>query len=62
LIREIKGADWEATAVVKAQPSHRWCASVTATNWFGHWDFALVKRVPDLAPNLDTILEPAAAN
>lgn len=59
---EIKGADWEGTAEVKALAVHRWCAAVNATKRFGHWDYVLVKRVPDLAPYLDTLLEPASAH
>jgi type III restriction enzyme len=61
LIVEIKGADWEGTAEVKAQAAHRWCAAVNATGRFGHWDYVLVNRIPDLAPRLDTILEPVPA-
>ncbi len=31
LIMEMKGADWEGTAEIKAQAAHRWCAAVNAT-------------------------------
>lgn len=61
LIAEIKGADWDRTAEVKAQATHRWCAAVNATQRFGHWTYVLVNRVPDLNSLLDTYLSETSA-
>jgi type III restriction enzyme len=58
LIVEIKGADWDGTAEVKAQAAHRWCAAVNATKRFGTWDYKLVNRVPDLHAVLDVYAVP----
>lgn len=58
LIIEIKGADWEGTAEIKAQAAHRWCAAVNATGRFGRWEYILVNRTPDLIPILDALLVP----
>jgi type III restriction enzyme len=62
LIVEIKGADWDRTAGVKAQAAHRWCAAVNAAGRHGHWSYVLVNRVPDLGPHLDKLVadQPAA--
>ena len=38
LVAELKGADWEATAEIKARAAVRWCAAVNATRRFGQWD------------------------
>lgn len=61
LVVEIKGNDWDATAEVKAQAAHRWCAAVNATKRFGSWDYLLVNRISDLHPALDAVLLPQAA-
>ncbi|WP_428485417.1 BPTD_3080 family restriction endonuclease [Rhodopila sp.] len=61
LIVEIKGADREGTAEVKAQAAHRWCAAVNATKRFGHWEYCLVYEVPDLLPRLDSLQIPEMA-
>jgi type III restriction enzyme len=55
LIVEIKGADWDRTAEIKAQAAHRWCAAVNATKRYGHWDYLLVNRLADLLPQLDAL-------
>lgn len=53
LIAEIKGADWDGTAEVKAQAAHRWCAAVNATRRFGRWEYLLANRVSDLVAHLE---------
>jgi type III restriction enzyme len=53
IIVEIKGADWEGTAEIKAQAAHRWCAAVNTAGRFGHWEYWLVNRISDLLPRLD---------
>jgi len=55
LIAEIKGADWEGTAEVKAQAAVRWCAAVNATKRFGGWDYLLAKNVSELVSYLETL-------
>lgn len=53
LIAELKGADWEGLAEVKAQAAHRWCAAVNATGDFGHWAYVLGFAVADIVGHLD---------
>ncbi len=53
LIAEIKGADWDGTAEIKAQAAIRWCAAINATNHFGHWTYLLAKNVSRLTEFLD---------
>jgi len=55
LIAEIKGADWEGTAEIKAQAAVRWCAAVNATRRFGRWDYLLARNVSELVSYLDRI-------
>jgi type III restriction enzyme len=55
LIAEIKGADWEGTAEIKAQAAVRWCAAVNATRRFGQWDYLLARNVSELVSYLDGI-------
>lgn len=59
LIVEVKGADWERTAEIKAQAAHRWCAAINGSRRFGRWSYVLVNRVSDLRPHLDAIFTPA---
>ena len=61
LIAEIKGADWEGTAEIKAQAAQRWCAAVNATGRFGRWDYLLAYKVADLVAHLDALTMPQAA-
>ncbi len=56
LIAEMKGADWDATAEVKAQAAHRWCAAVTATGRHGTW----AKGVGELVEHLDGLAAQSA--
>jgi type III restriction enzyme len=53
LITEVKGADWDDTADIKALAAHRWCAAINAAKRFGHWDYLLVKKVPELTEYLN---------
>jgi type III restriction enzyme len=53
LIAEIKGADWDGTAEVKAQAAVHWCAAVTATGRFGTWRYLLARNVAELVAYLD---------
>jgi type III restriction enzyme len=61
LIVEIKGADWDGTAEIKAQAAHRWCAAVNTTGRFGRWEYLLATRISDLVAHLDGLLVPQAA-
>lgn len=61
LIVEIKGADWDGTADMKAQAAHRWCAALNATGRFGPSDYPLISHIPGLIPKLDTLIELVAA-
>ncbi len=61
LIAELKGADWEGVAEVKAQAAHRWCAAVTAAGEFGTWGYTLATSVGDLVRYLDRIM-PASSD
>lgn len=61
LICETKGADWDATAAVKAQAAHRWCAAINATGEYGHWDYHLAYSVAALVQHLDTLPTTQAA-
>ena len=54
LIAEIKGADWEGTAEIKAQAAIRWCAAVNATQRFRLWDYLLAWKVSDLVSYLNS--------
>ncbi len=53
LIAELKGADWDRTAEIKAQAAHRWCAAVNATGQFGHWDYYLAMGRHELVEHLN---------
>jgi type III restriction enzyme len=53
LIVEIKGADWDNTADIKAQAALRWCNAVNATNRFGTWSYLLARNVSELAAHLN---------
>jgi type III restriction enzyme len=57
LIAELKGADWEGLAEVKAQAAERWCAAVNATGEFGQWEYVLAMSVGDLVKRLDGVVE-----
>ena len=59
LIIELKGADWEGLAEIKAQAAHRWCAAITATGEFGTWTYTLARGVGELVRTLDA-MQPAA--
>lgn len=61
LIAELKGADWENTAEIKAQAAQRWCAAVNATKRFGQWEYLLAYRVSELVKHLDGFAVPLAA-
>ena len=58
LIAEVKGADWDGTAEIKAQAAMRWCAAVNATGRFGRWDYLLAWKVSDLVAWLDKLPPP----
>jgi type III restriction enzyme len=55
LIAEIKGADWDGTAEIKAQAAVRWCSAVNAAKRFGQWRYILARNVSELVAHLDTI-------
>ena len=61
LIAEIKGADWDNTAEIKAQAAQRWCAAVSATKRFGRWEYLLAYRVSELVKHLDALAVPQVA-
>lgn len=55
LIAEIKGADWEGTAEIKAHAAIRWCNAVNATKRFGHWTYFLALNVAELVAHLNSL-------
>ncbi|WP_428376321.1 hypothetical protein [Lichenicoccus sp.] len=55
LITEIKGADWEGTADIKAQAAVRWCAAVNATGRFGKWNYLLARNGSELVAYLNSL-------
>lgn len=61
LIVEVKGADWDRTAEIKAQAAHRWCAAVNATGRHGQWHYLLAMKVGDIVAHLDGLRAMEAA-
>lgn len=53
LIFELKGADWDNTAEMKAQAAQRWCAAVNATGRYGTWTYLLGWKTSDLVAHLN---------
>jgi type III restriction enzyme len=51
LILETKGFD--PLEEVKRAAAMRWVAAVNVEGRFGHWQFEIVKRVPDVAAKID---------
>ncbi|MCI0701502.1 MAG: DEAD/DEAH box helicase family protein, partial [Planctomycetia bacterium] len=54
LILEMKGYD--ELADVKRAAALRWCAAVNAEGSFGHWQYALARRVEDVTDLINTAL------
>jgi type III restriction enzyme len=59
LILETKGCD--ELAEVKRAAALRWVAAVNADGAHGHWQFEMVRRVPDVNAALTAALERARA-
>jgi type III restriction enzyme len=59
LILETKGYD--PLDEVKEAAAQRWCAAVNTDGWYGHWRFAMARRMEDVPFLIDEAANSHAA-